>query len=110
MRNLLRTCDELTWSVSGVSRLGVEGVVPLAVELVTCEDALCFKGFDLLVGDLDALRVLGVVEFGADGESGPGGGRGDGLYDHLVAGQWPAAPVHRDVGEQPVFDLVKAPG
>jgi hypothetical protein len=27
-----------------------------------------------------------------------------------VAGQRPSAPVHADLGEQPVLDLVKAPG
>ena len=28
------------------------------------------------------------------------------LHDDFVAGQGPAAPVHGDVGEQPVLDLV----
>jgi len=34
----------------------------------------------------------------------------DQVDDHAVAGQVPPAPVHGDLGEQPVFDLVKAPG
>src|SRR2546430_3963194 len=39
-------------------------------------------------------------------QPGAGGGGGDGLHDDFVAGQWSASPVHRDVGEQPVLDLV----
>jgi len=56
--------------VWGVSRFGVESVVPFAVELVASEGALCFKGFDVFVRDFDALGVGGVVEFGADGQAG----------------------------------------
>src|ERR1700694_1967241 len=88
----------------------MKGVVPLAVEVVPRQDALGFKGFDLFVGNLDAGGVDGGVEFGADGESGAGGGRCDGLDDDFVAGQWPTTPVHRDVGEQPVLDLVPLAG
>ena len=68
------------------------------------------EGRHRLVGDLGAGGVSAVVEFGVDGQPGSGGGGGDGLHDDLLAGQGPAAPVHRDVGEQSVLDLVKAPG
>jgi hypothetical protein len=50
------------------------------------------------------------VEFGADGEPGGGAGGADEVDDDLVAGQRPAPPVQGDLGEQPVLDLVKAPG
>lgn len=46
------------------------------------------------------------VEFGMHPESGAGSGRGNGVHDGLVAGQGTAAPVHDDVGRQPVLDLV----
>ena len=74
------------------------------------EDAAGLECLHLLVWDLDTFGVGGFVEFGVDAESGPGGGGADGLDDHFVAGQRPSAPVHGDVGEQPVLDLVKAPG
>jgi hypothetical protein len=32
------------------------------------------------------------------------------LHDDFVAGQWPAAPVHRDVGEQAVLDFIPFAG
>jgi hypothetical protein len=74
------------------------------------EDAAGLECLHLLVWDLDTFGVGGFVEFGVDAESGPGGGGADGFDDHFVAGQRPSAPVHGDVGEQPVLDLVKAPG
>jgi hypothetical protein len=68
------------------------------------------EGVDLLVGVFDADGVGTGVEFGADGEPGGGAGRTDQVEDDLVAGQGSATPVEGDLGEQPVFDLVKAPG
>jgi hypothetical protein len=44
------------------------------------------------------------------GQAGAGGGRGDEFNDGLVAFQWPAAPVHRDVAQESVFDLVPFAG
>ena len=64
------------------------------------------QGVDLCVGDLDAGGVGAGVEFGVDRQPGAGGGGGDAVHDDFVAGQRPAAPVHGDVGEQPVLDLV----
>jgi hypothetical protein len=46
---------------------------------VAGEDAGGFEGFDLTVGDLDAFGVGARVEFGVDGQSGAGGGRGDSI-------------------------------
>lgn len=62
----------------------------------------------LLVADLDALGVLGGVELGLHGQPGAGGGGGDELHDDLVAFQGAAAPVHGDVGEQPVLDFPRS--
>ena len=58
----------------------------------------------------DAGGVGAGVEVGADGEPGRGGGGADQVDDDLVAGQRPAAPVHGDLGEQPVLDLVPLAG
>ncbi len=64
-----------------------------------------FEVARLLVGDLDACGVGYGVKFGGDGEPGAGGGRGDGVDDDFVTGQRSSAPVHREVGEQPVLNL-----
>jgi hypothetical protein len=61
------------------------------------------------VADGDSGGVVPGVEFGMDGQSGPCGGRGDGVDDDFVVGQT-AAPVHRDVAEQPVLDGVPLGG
>jgi hypothetical protein len=58
---------------------------------VAGQDPFGVKVFHLLVGYLDAGGVGRRVEFGVDGQPGVGGSRGDGLNDHLVAGQWSAA-------------------
>jgi hypothetical protein len=80
------------------------------VEGVADEGAVGLEGFHLLVWDLDAGGVGGLVEFGVDAQAGAGGGGPDGLDDYLVAGQGSSAPVCRDVGEEPVFDLVPCGG
>jgi hypothetical protein len=79
----------------------VEGVVPGAVHGV----ALDRQGIQALGADRDSGRVVAGVQGGLDTQPAAGAGRRDGLDDHLVAGQWPAPPVHGDVGEQPVLDL-----
>jgi hypothetical protein len=68
------------------------------------------QGVYLLLRVFDAGGVGAGVEFGAHGEPGGRGGGADQVDDDLVAGQGSAAPVEGDLGEQPVFDLVKAPG
>ena len=83
-------------------RPGVQGVVPVAVPFVAVQG----KCRHLLVADRDAGRVGPGVQFGVDVQPGAGGGGADCGHDDLVAGQGPAAPVHGDVGEQPVLDLV----
>lgn len=80
----------------------MEGVVPVAVEAVPGDG----QGGDLVVADLDAGGVLVGVEFRVHGQAGLGSGRRDALDDDFMAGQGPAAPVHGDVGEQPVLDPV----
>jgi len=62
------------------------------------------------VADSDPGRIGAVVEFGVDFQPGPGGGRADEVDDDLVAGQRSAGPVHRDMGEDPMFDLVPLAG
>src|SRR4051794_4529803 len=74
------------------------------------EDTAGLECLHLLVWDLDTFGVGGFVGFGVDAESGAGGGGADGLDDHFVAGQRPPAPVHGDVEEQPVLDLVPLRG
>ena len=65
---------------------------------------------DVLLGVLDAGGVRVGVEFTVDGQSGGRGGVADQVDDDLVGFQWPAAPVHGDLGEQPVLDLVPLAG
>jgi hypothetical protein len=81
--------------------LGVEGVVPGAVHGVPLKR----QGIQALPADRNARRVVAGVQSGLHTQTAAGAGRRDGLDDHLVAGQWPAPPVHGDVREQPVFDL-----
>lgn len=90
--------------------MGAQRVVPFSVEGVAEEGAVGLEGFDLLVWDLDAFGVGGFVEFGVDAQAGAGCGGSDGLDDHFVAGQGSSAPVHGEVGEEPVFDLVPLGG
>ena len=56
--------------------------------------------------DLDALLVAARVERAFDLQTGLGGRRPDQLDHGKAIRQWPAAPVLRDVAEQPVLDLV----
>src|SRR5450755_259962 len=80
----------------------MEGVVPLAMELVA-GDRQCSN---LGLGDLDPFGVAAGVPLGMDGQARRGRGRADQLDYDLVAGQRPPAPVHRDVAEQPVLNPV----
>src|SRR6266480_8079816 len=66
--------------------------------------------FDLLVADLDTGGAGVAVQHGGDGQPGPGGDRGDGGQDDVVAGQRAASPGQGDLGEQPVLDLVPLGG
>src|SRR6266704_6846025 len=97
------------WPLSWRSR-GGEAVVPFGVPVVAAEAPALLEVAHLTVADLDALGVLAGVESGGDGQAGTGAGAADQADDDFVAGQRPAAPVHRDVGEQPVLDLVPLGG
>src|ERR1039458_6948273 len=89
---------------------GGDGVVPLAMPVVAL-DPVGLELPHLLVGDLDALLVRGLVEAGGDGQAALGGDRADRADDHGEAGQRPGPPVHRhyffyalgDLGYQPSF-------
>jgi hypothetical protein len=76
------------------------------VELVSF-DGNCFL---LPVGKFYLGRVVVGVEFALYDEAGLGGGVGYEAHDGLVGGQWSAAPVDGDLGEQPVLDLVPFAG
>ena len=82
----------------------MEGVVPVSVECVRLK--LWANGVHFGLGDLDPSRVGLGVGFGVHGQSGAGRGGADEVDDDLMAGEWAASPVHRDVGEQAVLDLV----
>src|SRR6266511_4581158 len=77
---------------------GRHGVVPLPMPVMALERD---RG-QLLVGDLDAQWIAARVELGVDPQTRTGGGLADQLDDDLVGDQRPAAPVDRDVAEQPV--------
>ena len=55
------------------------------------------EAFHLGIGDLDAFLVDGGVENGLDLEPGLGRGRRDQVNDRGMVGEWPAAPVLRNV-------------
>jgi len=83
-----------------------DGVVPVAVEGVRLEP----EPGHVCVGDLDAKRIGAVVDLGADPKA-RGGGRGsDEAHDGGEAHQGLASPVHGDVGEEAVLDLIPLAG
>src|SRR5271165_2191278 len=84
----------------------LDGVVPLAVELVACDR----QGVNVFGRVCDAGGVLIGVEDTMDGEPGRRCCVADQVDDHPVALQWSSAPVHGDLGEQPVFDFVPFAG
>jgi hypothetical protein len=63
-------------------------------------------GLDLGFADLDALLVAAGIECALDFQTGLGCRRTDQLDHGKAIRQRPAAPVLRDVTEQPVLDLV----
>jgi hypothetical protein len=97
-------CDRPERNRLRVRRRAGEGVVPFSVPVVS-GDGAGVQVTDLLVADLDSLRVFGVVEFGVHGQPAAGGGRGDQVDRDLVALQGLTTPVRRDVGLQPVLNL-----
>jgi hypothetical protein len=83
-------------------RLGPQCVVPVAVPLVAMQG----QGIHLPVDDPDSGLVGVCVELGVHRQPSAGGRRGEAVHDDFVARQGPAAPVHGDVGEQPVLHFV----
>ena len=64
------------------------------------------EAFHLGFADLDALLIAAGVECALDFQTGLGRGRTDQLDHGKAIRERPAAPVLRDVAEQPVLDLV----
>src|SRR5947209_17394033 len=73
---------------------------------VVLSNLLLLQHREPFVGDLDASGVEARVQLGMDLEAGASPGGTDEVDDHFVAGQRPTTPVHGDVGEEPVLDLV----
>lgn len=91
-------------ALAGISRTDL--VVRLAVELIAGDalhDGLAFGPDEFAAGG-----VVVLVQRGLDGRSSAGVGGRDGLYQHLVARQGPAAEAVGDAGEQPVSDFLVA--
>ncbi len=81
-------------------------IIPLSVELVPSKRE---RG-DLLIGNFNARGVLVSIKFCPHLETGPRGDGSDQLDNDLVTGERSPAPVHADVREQPVPDLVPLAG
>jgi hypothetical protein len=64
------------------------------------------EGFHYGFAHLDAFLIAAGVERALDRETGFGRCRSDQFDDGKAVGKRPAAPVLRDVAEQPVLDLV----
>ena len=62
--------------------------------------------FQFIIADTNAFGVEVRIQFGADGQAVLGGGGADEITDDLMADQWLPPPVHADVAEHAVFDLV----
>ena len=80
----------------------MDRVVPVAVKAMPLE---AYRR-QLRIGDGDATRVLAAVEFRPNAESGPTVRRANEAHDRGQVDEWGAAPIHRDVREQPMLDLV----
>ena len=66
--------------------------------------------FLLLGGEFDFRGIEVGIEFTLNSQACGGLGVGDEVDDGLVCFERSSAPVVCDSGEEPVFDLVKAPG
>ena len=62
--------------------------------------------FQFLITNANAFWVEVGVQFGADGQPALGGRAANEIDDDFVADQWPAPPVHADVAEHAMFDLI----
>jgi hypothetical protein len=86
---------------------GFEGLVPFAVEFGSVESAVGSEGVHFGLTDFHAGQIDTVIEFGVNFQPVDGGGSAYEVDDDLMADQGPAAPVHGDVVEQLVFDLIR---
>ena len=80
----------------------VNRIVPVAVEAMPFE---ADRGH-LRVGDGDAARIVAAIEFRSDAEPRPAVRRANQAHDGREVHERRAAPVHRDVREQAMLDLV----
>ena len=81
-------------------------VVPVAVEIVGREGDSGQFG----LGYLDPFGVVAGVEMGVDLEALVVGSCPDQVDDDLMAGERPAAPVHRHGASEPVFNAIPLAG
>src|SRR5713101_319283 len=90
----------------GSGILWLEGVIPLAVKIVSVD----VKSLEFLIAHLDASRIgVGVLD-GSDDQSFLGGGMRDELNDRFKRDQGFGTPVDGDVREEPMFDLIPFAG
>ena len=72
--------------------------------------ALDVDGCHFIIADLNAFLIEVVIEVASDRETVFGRGGADQLDNDLVADQWFAAPVLRDVSKETVLDPVPLAG
>ena len=65
------------------------------------------QGGHLLIRDFYFPRIFPLVQLCFDLESGLGFGGPDQLHDDLMTDERPPSPVHTDVREKPVLNLVR---
>src|SRR6185437_210407 len=100
----LRARREIT--ASGRLLVRRDGIVPLAVEIVTRD----VDRLHLSFSDLEAFGVEVSIDLAAYFETCFGARRADELNDDLMTDQRLAPPVHGDEGEQAMLDLVPFAG
>ena len=86
--------------------MGLDGVVPLSVELARLELDL----LHLLPGDLPSRRILAAIQPASHRQSLGRRRASDQIHDGLVISQRLAAPIRRDERKEPVLDLVPLTG
>ena len=64
------------------------------------------EALHLRIGYLASCRVFAAIQSAGDFQSLRRGCLGDEIDDRFVVSQWLPAPISRDKGKQPVFDLV----
>ena len=64
----------------------------------------------LLIRNFDTLWISPLIQFTPDPQSSLRSCRGDEADDRCQAHQWSAAPIHADVGKEPMLDLVPFAG